>query len=93
MLIAMKPVSIAEAKNRLPALVHKAARHPIEITRRGKPVAVLVSRADWDRARGVTGGSLARLEAFRARHDLVSLELANAFEGLRVDAAPRKFRW
>ncbi len=43
-LIDMKRVTIAEAKQTLPALVHEAERQgAIELTRRGKPVAYLVS--------------------------------------------------
>lgn len=43
-LIDMKRVTIAEAKQTLPALVHEAERRgEIELTRRGKPVAYLVS--------------------------------------------------
>lgn len=44
-------VSVAEAKDNLPALIHEAeASHaPVEITRRGKIVAVLLSSADYER--------------------------------------------
>jgi prevent-host-death family protein len=45
----MKRVSVAEARNNLPALIHEAEREPVEIVRRGKPVAVLISREDFDR--------------------------------------------
>src|SRR5689334_1388883 len=49
----MKPkrVSVAEAKDNLPALIHEAeASHaPVEITRRGKIVAVLLSSAEYGR--------------------------------------------
>ena len=45
----MKQVSVAEARNSLPALIHQTARGPIEIVRRGKPVAVLISREEFDR--------------------------------------------
>ena len=44
MLIDMKRVTIAAAKQSLPALVHEAEQlGEIELTRRGKPVAYLVS--------------------------------------------------
>ena len=48
-----KRVSVAEAKDRLPALIHEAeeSHSPVEITRRGKVVAVLVSSADYERQR------------------------------------------
>jgi prevent-host-death family protein len=48
-LMYMKRVSVAEARNRLPALIHDAESEPVEIMRRGKPVAVLISREDFDR--------------------------------------------
>ena len=48
-LMYMKRVSVAEARNNLPALIHAAESEPVEIVRRGKPVAVLVSREDYDR--------------------------------------------
>jgi antitoxin Phd len=42
--------SIAQARDRLPSLVHEAERgEPIELTRRGKPVAVIVSFEDYQR--------------------------------------------
>lgn len=47
----MKRVSVAEARNRLPALLHDAEREPIQILRRGKPVAVIQSQAAFDRSR------------------------------------------
>jgi antitoxin Phd len=92
-LMAMKAVSIAEAKNRLPELVHEAERRPIEITRRGRPVAVLVSSEAWSRAQRKTGGAWQRLESFRARHDLRELDVASVLEGVRAQERPRKFRW
>jgi prevent-host-death family protein len=51
--MAMKTrrVSVAEAKNKLPALIHEAEANgdPVEITRRGKTVAVLVSSTEYGR--------------------------------------------
>lgn len=48
-----KTFSISEAKDRLPRLVHEAeAGAPVALTRRGKAVAVLISKAEYDRLRG-----------------------------------------
>jgi prevent-host-death family protein len=95
-LMAMKRVSVAEAKNTLPALLHEAEAEPVEIVRRGEPVAVLLSRAEYDRLRGKSAGVWASLERFRARHgdDLDELDAAGAFEGQR-DQKPggRPVRW
>lgn len=45
--------SIAEARSRLPSIVNQAASGvEVELTRRGQPVAVLVSRREFDRLRG-----------------------------------------
>jgi len=45
--------SIAEARSRLPSLVDEAESGiEVELTRRGQPVAVLVSRREFERLRG-----------------------------------------
>jgi prevent-host-death family protein len=42
--------SIAEAKNNLSGLVHAAEQgYPVRLTRRGKPVAVLISTEQYER--------------------------------------------
>jgi len=52
-----KQFSIAEAKNRLPTIIHYVEKGPsVELTRRGKPVAVLLSIQEYDRlSRKYTG--------------------------------------
>jgi prevent-host-death family protein len=95
-MMAMKQVSVAEAKNTLPALLHEAEAAPIEIVRRGKPVAVLLSRGAYDRLNGRSVGVRAALERFRAAHteDLEGLDLASAFDGTRDRATEgRPVRW
>jgi prevent-host-death family protein len=92
--MAMKRVSVAEAKNTLPALLHEAEAEPVEIVRRGKPVAVLLSRASYDRLRGKNEGVWAALERFRAKHDLAELDAASALEGVRdAETEGRPVRW
>ncbi len=45
--------SIAEARSRLPSIVNQAeAGVEVELTRRGQPVAVLVSCREFERLRG-----------------------------------------
>ncbi|MGH8680224.1 MAG: type II toxin-antitoxin system Phd/YefM family antitoxin [Burkholderiales bacterium] len=45
-----KTFSISEAKDQLPRIVHEAeAGGAVALTRRGKPVAVLISKAEYDR--------------------------------------------
>ncbi len=94
MMMAMKRVSVAEAKNTLPALLHEAESAPIEIVRRGEPVAVILSRASYDRMRGKSEGVWSALERFHEAHDLEKLDVASAFEGLRDrSTAGRPVRW
>ena len=45
-----KSYSIAEAKNRLPELVREVEQNgPAQLTRRGRPVAILVSIKEYER--------------------------------------------
>lgn len=60
-------ISIADAKNQLPALIHQAeAGEPVTITRRGKPVAVVVSFEEYERVRGFAVSWMDQLDAWRA---------------------------
>ncbi|MCW5878586.1 MAG: type II toxin-antitoxin system Phd/YefM family antitoxin [Anaerolineales bacterium] len=52
----MKTVPLAEARRRFSALLSKLGEEPIMLTRRGKPVAVLLSLEEYERLR--------RLEAY-----------------------------
>ena len=46
----MAKTSIADAKNQLTRLIHQAERgEPVHLTRRGKPVAVLLSEDEYAR--------------------------------------------
>jgi len=52
----MKDVPITEAKNALAALVHQAeSGRPVRLTRRGRPVAVLMSEDSYRRLQGDQG--------------------------------------
>ena len=63
--------SIAEARARLPAIVDQAeAGQEIELTRRGKPVAVLVSAQALERLRGGRTAFGDAYRAFLGRHAL-----------------------
>jgi prevent-host-death family protein len=83
-----KQVSIAEARDNLPRLVHQAERgEAVELTRRGKPVAVILAAAEYQRL--VEGISFWRaLEAFRREAGLAELGIEEAvFPGTR-DRSP-----
>ncbi len=92
--MAMKRVSVAEAKNTLPALLRETESAPVEIVRHGKPVAVILSRASYDRLRGKGEGVWAALEQFRKTHDLQELDADDGFADVREGASKgRPVRW
>ena len=67
----LKNYSIAEARNDLPGLIHDVERGgPVKITRRGKPVAVLLSVREYERI-AVSRPSFA--EAYQAWKSSVDL--------------------
>jgi len=64
--------SIAEARSRLPSIVDEAESGvEVELTRRGQPVAVLVSRREFER---LQGKSLHFSDAYRKFLEQHSLE-------------------
>lgn len=92
-----KQFSIAEAKNRLPALVHHTdAGVAIELTRRGKAVAVIISMQDYERLTRRREGFWSALQNFR--HEL-QLELEESavtdadFANLRDRSPGREELW
>jgi prevent-host-death family protein len=71
-----KSFSIAEAKNRLPELVRSAEQdETIQLTRRGKPVAVLLSAQRYERLQKGKVDFWEAYLAFRQRYNLDELDL------------------
>ncbi|HEY9787011.1 MAG TPA: type II toxin-antitoxin system Phd/YefM family antitoxin [Candidatus Obscuribacterales bacterium] len=72
----VKRYSIAEARDNLAAIVHELeAVNSVEITRRGQPVAVLVSKQVYDRLQARKAGFWAAYSAFRKRAHLEELKI------------------
>jgi len=71
-----KSYSIVEAKNHFTELVH-AVEHEsaIQLTRRGKPVAVLLSTREYERLRKGKVDFWEAYLAFRERYNLAELAL------------------
>lgn len=91
----MPSYSIAEARNRFAELVHELDHVPqIEVTRRGQPVAVLVSVAEFKRLRS---GGLTFWDAYTAfaqAVDLAPLDIEpEDFAGLRELSPGREMTW
>ncbi len=76
--------SIADARSNLPNIVDQAeAGAEVELTRRGRPVAVVVSRRTFDRLRERRGQFSEAYERFLERFPLDEIGLDHA-EVLRV---------
>ena len=91
----VRQYSIAQARDRLPGIVHEVEQgQPVELTRRGKPVAVVMSVHDYRRVSSGQPGFAAALEAFRGATDLAALGLADEdWAGLRDRSPGRDVAW
>ncbi len=92
----MSQYSIAEAKNGLPKLVREAeAGHDIQLTRRGKPVAVVVGTRRYEKLTTSRSSFWESYQRFRREHDLARLDLdpAEIFDGVRDPSPGREFAW
>jgi antitoxin Phd len=86
--------SIAQARQNLARLVHQLEHKPvIELTRRGEPVAVLLSIQAYRRLRSHGSGFWAAYEAFRrqARPGEITIE-PDTFDGVRDRSSGREAR-
>jgi prevent-host-death family protein len=71
-----KRYSIAEARDNLAAILYELEHEKsVEITRRGQPVAVLVSKAAYDRMNSPGQGFWNAYEAFKRRVNLSELNI------------------
>jgi len=80
-----KTYSIASARAKLSDIVDEVeAGSEVELTRRGKKVAIVMSAARYARLRGQRVAFMTAYEAFRAGHDLADAGLDRSFaRGLR----------
>ena len=87
--------SIAEARDRLPRIVHEVEDGvPVELTRRGRPVAVVMSVAEFERMAGRRLGFSEALDAFRTAVDPELLSVAaQAFDDVRDRSPGRDAAW
>ena len=92
----MSQVSIAEARNHLPRLVQQAeAGETVQITRRGRLVAVLLSQEEYGRLRGERTGFMDFLDQWRAEAMKSDSGFADDgdFENLRDNTSRREVTW
>jgi prevent-host-death family protein len=87
-----KKYSIAEARHDLAAIVKELEQQPvIQITRRGEPVAVLVSTREFERLSSPQTGFWSAYAAFREQVNLVELKLGpDLFKDVRQAESGRE---
>jgi antitoxin Phd len=90
-----KRYSIAEARDRLPAIVHDVeANGPVELTRRGKPVAVVLSMQEYERLRPPKEDFWDAYQRLNKEYDFASLGFTDEdFAGLRDQSPGREVPW
>ena len=87
----LKQYSIASARNRLPAIVHDVEGGPaVELTRRGKPVAVLLSIDEYNKIRRNNPDFFKALSRFREETDLEELRAEEVWADVRDRSAGRE---
>lgn len=77
--------SIAQARDKLSEIVHEAETgKPVTLTRRGKPVAVLIAAREYQRLAGQSVSFWDALTKFRETAQVEKLGIGrDVFEGLR----------
>jgi prevent-host-death family protein len=88
--------SISQARDQLARLVHDAegGRH-IELTRRGRPVAVVLAIDEYRKLSAPRTGVWSAISRFRSTHDLAGMDdLADELTtGTRSSEPGRGFSW
>ena len=89
----LKSYSIAEARRHLSSIVRDVEQAAVvELTRRGKPVAVLISPAEYRHLHSERMLFADAYRSFRERVNLADLDIGpDTFEGVR-DVAPGRAR-
>lgn len=88
-------VSLAEARQNLAAIVHEAERQsPVALTRRGEPVAILLSIQEYQRLLAKETRFWDAYTAFRNTVDLTQIDIdTDIFHGIRDPAPGREVDW
>jgi antitoxin Phd len=90
-----KSLSIAEARHDLAAVVHQLEHQPrIQLTRRGKPVAVLLSMREYNRLTTQTQSFWDAYSTFAETTDLPHLAIdPQVFDNVRDQSGGREVSW
>jgi len=72
----MIQISIAEARNRFTSLVRRVEKElAVELTRRGKPVAVILSVEEYQRLMAQENGFWDAYQSYQEKIDLLALDI------------------
>jgi|YNPBryantNP2012_1023418.scaffolds.fasta_scaffold03066_4 prevent-host-death family protein len=87
--------SIAQARDRFAEIIRRLeSQERVEVTRRGRPVAVLMSIEAFERLRSAQADFWDRYQAFRASYDLDALAIGpETFAGTRDRSAGPEAAW
>jgi len=90
----MKTSTIAEAKNNLTQLIHQLETEDvIHLTRHGKPVAVMLSEANYQKLTQKNYGLFQAIQQWRTQLDEDSALTEAELKQLRASSQERKFSW
>lgn len=92
----VKKYSITEARDNFSRVIHEAEEGArIDLTRRGKLVAVLIGVEDFERMSNKKPGFWEAYQEFRRSHDLVSLNIDpdEVWGDVRDSSPGRDFEW
>lgn len=86
-------LSIAETRRNLAAVVRSVEKGAVvELTRRGEPVAVLLSARDYERVTRGPGDLWEAVRAFRESTDLSELHVDDVYRDVRDRSPGRKVK-
>lgn len=86
-------LSIAETRKNLAAVVRSVEKgEVVELTRRGEPVAVLLSARDYDGLTRGAGDLREAIRAFRESTDLSELRIDDVYRDVRDRSPGRKVK-
>jgi prevent-host-death family protein len=86
--------SIAEAREKLAHVIQEAEQGAkVELTRRGKPVAILLSLNEYERLSRKRGSFWKSYQEFRRKYNDLDVETADTFADVRDPSPGRDFSW
>lgn len=89
-----KQYSIAEAREQLAHVIQEAEQGAkVELTRRGKPVAVLLSLNEYERLARKRGSFWESYQEFRRKYQDLDVDTEDAFAEIRDRSPGRDFSW